>query len=222
MNNLFRNCLPFVGYVVGGGGNIAAMRTLVDSGAIVKSDGGGWDCISGARSRNNPEDTRTSYAKDKRPAHNALLNAPGNWLEAPVDCKGRSMYFCFKCPSASGAGMLDYVTLPRVRQQQACKVFHTSSPVLMTQHVNKCGVKHKPRAVTQATPQRRVVLTSLMIPFVMTPRACCFYGSTLASEPDSHKKCCRIGCPINTELHKTGSKVTGHPIAVFSENDYHV
>jgi len=56
---------------------LATMGELVKKGAIIPSDGGGYDCNCGGCVK--PEDKRTSYTFWAQNARNALHNKPGIW-----------------------------------------------------------------------------------------------------------------------------------------------
>lgn len=98
---------------------LATMRELVDKGAVIPSNSGGYDCNCCGCVK--PEDKHTSYTLWAQSAHNALHNKPFVWREGPKLC-AKSKYFCSKCPGRFEAGMLGFKVQTRCLLA-ACKPF---------------------------------------------------------------------------------------------------
>ena len=80
---------------------------------VIPTDGGGWQCNKNCCLL--LENMRTSHTVSGRAGHDRMHNTPGIWSEAPNHLCDDKKFYCFKCPGTRATGMIDYDTVPTIR-----------------------------------------------------------------------------------------------------------
>jgi len=172
----------------------AYIEEKIESGEVIPTDGGGWQCNKNCFLLT--ENMRTSYYGGiKRAQHDRMHNTPGIWSEALTSRDGIKKLFCSKCPGTRESGMIDYVTAPLTKKSTAGASFHAFRATDIKKHVEASGIPRQKHKKSSLMIARRLELTAKGVPFVTPPTQCALYGVTYSST-SKQQQCSRLNCPI--------------------------